>query len=557
MTDVMFLMLRRLRGPLIVLILVYAIAVLGLVLIPGVDDQGQTWHMSFFHAFYFVSFMGSTIGFGEIPYPFTDAQRFWVLISIYFSVFAWLYAIGRSLTLLQEPALRHAITHASFRHAVRGLGEPFYLVCGYGDTGRILTHGLIERGVRAVVIDHDQERINRADLDELRLYVPNLRADVVDPAKLIAGGLKNTYCQGVIAVTDDDHVNLKVAISSKLLNSDLHVICRSELHDVGINMQSFGTDHILNPFDIFAERLAMAVHSPARYIIRDWLTSPIDTKLREPLFPPRGRWILCGFGRFGKAVQQYLSYEGVESTIIEADPDGTDAPADAIRGRGTEADTLKEAGIDSAAGIIAGTDHDANNLSIIMTARDLNGDLFTVARQNRQENQAIFEAAELDIVMQRSDLIAREIVTRITNPLLATFLRLMADEKDEDWCNVLASRISGLTATGVPRVWTLKVSKAAASAVAIRLFRGGQVTLEELLMDARNTERHDCMALLLRRGRDTPHMLPAADTALELGDQLLLCGAPAAVQRIYWTANHQASLGAGPAPDARSAQHTG
>lgn len=541
MWDVVFLLLRRLRGPLIILILVYAIAVLGLVLIPGVDDRGEPWRMSFFHAFYFVSFMGSTIGFGEIPYPFTDAQRSWVLISIYFSVFAWLYAIGRSIALIQDPAFRHAIVHAVFSHSVRNLREPFYLVCGYGDTGRILTRGLIQRGIRAVVIDHDQERINRADLDDTSLHVPSLRADVMDPDNLISGGLKNSFCEGVIAVTNNDQVNLKVAISSKLLSPGSNVICRSELHDVGINMESFGTNHILNPFDMFAERLAMAVHSPARYIIRDWLTSAVELELNEPLFPPKGRWVLCGYGRFGKAVQQFLSYEGVESTIIEADPDRTHAPPDAIHGRGTEADTLKEADVENAAGIIAGTDDDANNLSIIMTARDLNEKLFTVARQNRQENGAIFQAAELDIVMQRSELIAREIVTLITNPLLVTFLEKMAEEKDEDWCNVLASRISGLTETGVPRVWTLRVSKAAASAVAITLFRGDEVRLADLLTDALNQERHDCLPLLLQRGKAAT-VLPPPETALELGDHVLLCGAPAAAHRVNWTANHQESL---------------
>jgi len=541
MTDIVFLMLRRLRGPLIILILVYAIAVLGMVLIPGVDDQGEPWRMSFFHAFYFVSFMGSTIGFGEIPYPFTDAQRFWVLFSIYFSVFAWLYAIGRSIALIQDPALRHALTHAVFQRSVRKLREPFYLVCGYGDTGRTLTQGLVQHGVRTVVIDRDQERINRADLDDLPLHVPNLRADVSDPDSLIAGGLTNNFCRGVIAVTNDDHVNLKVAISSKLLNPDSTVICRSELHDVGINMESFGTDHIFNPFDMFAERLAMAIHSPARYIIRDWLTSPPGSEFHEPLFPPKGRWILCGYGRFGKAVQQFLAYENVDSTIIEADPDNTHAPADAIHGRGTEAGTLREAGIENAAGVIAGTDDDANNLSIIMTARDINDDLFSVGRQNRQENAAIFEAAALDIVMQRSELIAREIVTLITNPLLATFLGMVAEEKDEKWCNVLASRISGLTASGVPRVWSLAISKAGASAVAIPLFKGDEILLGDLLINPRHPKQHDCMALLLRRNK-TPRLLPALETPLELGDELLLCGAAAASHRVGWAANHQESL---------------
>ena len=47
-------------------------------------------------------------------------------------------------------------------------------------------------------------------------------------------------------------------------------------------------------------------------------------------------------------------------------------------------------------GLVAGTNHDSNNLSIVMTAGELNGDLYRVARQNRLRNEEIFEAADLD-----------------------------------------------------------------------------------------------------------------------------------------------------------------
>ena len=69
MHNLLYLLLRRLRLPLIALISVYAIAVMGLVLIPGMDDQGNPWQMDFFHAVYFVSFLGSTIGFVKYPTP--------------------------------------------------------------------------------------------------------------------------------------------------------------------------------------------------------------------------------------------------------------------------------------------------------------------------------------------------------------------------------------------------------------------------------------------------------------------------------------------------------
>ena len=110
MQKVIYLLLRRMRLPLIVLISTYAIAVLGLTLIPGVDDQGNPWRMNFFHAIYFVSFLGSTIGFGEIPYPFTDAQRMWTTFVIYSAVVSWLYAIGSILTLIQDTGFRRETT---------------------------------------------------------------------------------------------------------------------------------------------------------------------------------------------------------------------------------------------------------------------------------------------------------------------------------------------------------------------------------------------------------------------------------------------------------------
>ncbi len=542
MPNAIFLLLKRLRAPLIFLVCVYAVAVLGLVLIPGVDAQGNPWQMDFFHAFYFVSFMGSTIGFGEIPYPFTPAQRMWVTASIYFSVVSWLFAIGRLITTVQDPAFRQAVTLTGFRREVRRINEKFYLVCGFGHTGAMVVEALAKYGDRLVVIDLDQERLNALELTPLPSHVPALRADCTDPQTLIDAGMKHKDCAGVLALTCNDHANLKVAISSKLLNPKLPVFCRSEDHDVGVNMESFGTDKIINPFDLFADRLAMALHSPTSYIIHQWLTDPAGAPLHEPVFPPTGRYVLCGYGRFGKAVEQFLAFEGIEATIIEAQPEANQAPEGAIRGRGTEAVTLKEGGIEQAVGVIAGTDDDANNLSIVMTARELKPDLFLVARQNNQDNHAIFTAAELDVVMQRSDIIAREVVSAITIPELGEFLGQLTQIEDSEQLNVLASRISGVAGEINPEKWVVTASKARAPALAIRLFSGGTTRIRHLVSDPSDRERRlPCVALLLQRG-DTKIVLPTEDEPLELGDRLLFCGQAQVERRMAWTVHNAKSL---------------
>jgi len=82
-----------------------------------------------------------------------------------------------------------------------------------------------------------------------------------------AGRFGNAYCKGVIALTNSDAVNLKIAIAAELLRPRLATLCRADTQDIARNMQSFGTDHIINAFELFAGRLAMALHSPGMYLL--------------------------------------------------------------------------------------------------------------------------------------------------------------------------------------------------------------------------------------------------------------------------------------------------
>lgn len=530
MDKVIFLFLRRMRAPLLVLIFAYFVSVLGMVLVPGVDEQGQVWHMDFFHALYFVSYMATTIGFGEIPHPFSDAQRMWTLVSIHITVIGWLYAIGKILTLVQEPTFKMAVVEQAFTRSVRRLREPFYIICGYGDTGSLLVRALAERDIRAVVIDRNPDRINELELEDLSMYVPGLCSDASLSVPLLEAGLTSAHCIGVVALTDDDQANLKIAITVRVLNPELQVICRAETHDAQANMASFGTNYVINPFDTFGDRLALALHSPGTHLLHQWLTSVPNTELSMPLYPPHGKWVLCGFGRFGKAVHQNLLREGVDVMIIEADPRGTDCAENCIVGSGTEAVTLQAADIEHAAGIVAGTDNDANNLSIIITARELKEDLFMVARQNKHDNDAIFKAAKLDLLMHRSEIIAEDILAQLTTPLLPEFLSL-SREQPNDWANQVISRISAVTGDVVPEVWTLTLDESNAPAL-LDALEYDDIYLGQILRDARQRERLlPCIPLLLRRGNDK-RLMPSDDVALRSGDQLLMCGKRGVAERI-------------------------
>lgn len=413
--------------------------------------------------------------------------------------------------------------------------EPFYIVCGYGDTGSLLVKAMVQRNMRTVVVDIDPERINALEMAGLAIYVPGLCADASLAFTLKEAGLLHKNCVGVVALTDDEHVNLKVAITTKLLHPGIKVICRAERHDAEANMASFGTDRVINPYDTFANRLALALHSPGTHLLYEWLTGVPETPLPAPLYPPHGTWVLCGYGRFGKAVKANLDKEGVETVIVEADPEGTGCSNFCVVGRGTEAGTLKTAGIESAAGIVAGTDNDANNLSIIMTAGELNPDLFMVARQNKRDNHDIFQAALLDLVMQRSEIIARDIFAMLTTPLLDDFLKLIQHQTNE-WANEQISRLSAVIGEVVPDIWYCSIDEEHAPAVYETVQEGEKVTLDDLLRDSR--ERKDylpCLPLLLLKKGGEELLFPDGEEYLQAGDRLLFGGKALAYRRMKWT----------------------
>ncbi|MBS0511593.1 MAG: NAD-binding protein [Proteobacteria bacterium] len=523
--SIFFLILRRMRAPLILLIVIMAVSVLGLTLAPGVDAEGKVQYLSFFHAFYFISYTATTIGFGEIPYAFSDQQRLWVTICIYLSVIGWAYTLGSVFSLLSDRNLQQAFAIQRFSRAVRRLREPFYLVCGYGETGRLVCDALDRLRHRAVVIELDESKVGEIELQGYAADVPAIDADARNPEILKFAGLTHPHCVGVIALTNDDASNLAVAIAARLLAPKIPVLCRAQGIETATTMAAFGTRHVINPFQEFAEMLALALHAPAAWQLTNWLTGLPGTTVERYRNPPRGAWILCGHGRFGQQMVSAMDAEDVPVTIVDRDlPD--DLGHRWVHGEGTNPDALRQAGVMTAAGIIAATRSDIDNLSIAVAARELNPSLFVILHQNQYANRALFEAYDADINVVPSEIIGHECLAILSTPLLVPFLNELR-RTDPAWCAGLFERLTSRLGWEVPEVWSTRINLATAPALYRRLMRGEDITLAALLRSPEDrTERLECEVLYLDRDSDDHRMAPDAGTTLRAGDEILLAGKP-------------------------------
>lgn len=285
-TDAIFIVLRRMRAPLVFITVVFGISVLGLTLIPGQDKHGHASHLGVFEAFYFTAYTASTIGFGEIT-PFTTGQRMWVTVCIFMTVVGWAYAIGTLLSLLQSTSFQNAVAMQRFRTKVKRLREPFLIVCGYGQAGRAVCRQLDVVGRRFVVVDSHQRCIERLSTDELQSDVAAIEADAALPAVLGMAGLGNGYCEGVLALTDDDTDNLSIVMSASVLRPQLRVIARCADRVVEERMHDFAPHAVINPSDRYGAYLVLALQRPATYRLVTRLMDPRDDRPR-PSYGHRG-----------------------------------------------------------------------------------------------------------------------------------------------------------------------------------------------------------------------------------------------------------------------------
>ena len=537
---VTMIVLRYMRRPFFTLVLVYAVGITGMALIPGRDVAGNPEYMSLFHAFYFFTYTATTTGFGEIPSVFSEEQRLWAIFCLYTGVIAWFYAIGSVVRLLQNPHFIQAINEHRFARVVGRIADPFFIICGFGDTGSLLARGLSDHDLGAVVVDSNPERIKALALRDYNVKMPGLCADASVPKHLVDAGVKHPNCQGVVILNKDEDVNLKIAVMAKFLNPDIRIICRSTSlrHQEFLNELEGVT--VVDTFEIFAQLLTMAITTPMLHNLNRWLVRARGDRLGYPLQVPRGDWILCGYGRMGQWIHTYMEENGIHSTVIDPDIEDGAAPVRTIRAH-VDRKTLKEAGIDGVAGIVAGTDRDADNLNILMCVQTLNPNAFAIVRQNNHENQLAFDAANVDLVLQPSLTTARRILKILISPLIQMLIDYLR-EQDPQTTEVLVQRLQATVGSQTPHLWRVNLCGKEAQAVIEHLNNNQSLTLGALLRNPYSLNGSIyCVPLVIQRGQNYL-MLPSDNESICQGDEILFCGSEHGAMLLAATLNNPYTL---------------
>ncbi len=138
--------------------------------------------------------------------------------------------------------------------------------------------------------------------------------------------------------------------------------------------------------------------------------------------------ILCGFGRIGGELAESFHAEKVPFVIIERDDEMLHRCEAqkylTIKGDATNDDTLREAGIERAKSIVPALASDADNLFIVISARQLNPTLSIIARATDEATAAKMAKAGADKTVRPLSIGAQHFAQAVLRPTVMDFIQI-------------------------------------------------------------------------------------------------------------------------------------
>ncbi|MDO6801668.1 NAD-binding protein [Wenyingzhuangia sp. 1_MG-2023] len=146
--------------------------------------------------------------------------------------------------------------------------------------------------------------------------------------------------------------------------------------------------------------------------------------------------IICGFGRNGRQSYEKLKKFKKTCVVIEQDDNFIENPIyeeiQFVKGNATNDDVLRNAGIEKAANLITALPSDANNLYVVLSARQINGKLNIVSRANDENATKKLKIAGADHVIMPDKLGGEHMASLLVTPDLVEFVNRINMEGDSN-----------------------------------------------------------------------------------------------------------------------------
>ena len=221
-------------------------------------------------------------------------------------------------------------------------------------------------------------------------------------------------------------------------------------------------------------------------------------KLDKKIDRMNSHYIVCGYGRMGRAFCRFLTQRHLDFVVIEKNtnriPIMNEDGIIYVTGEATQEANLNKAGIKRASNLIATLGTDADNVFLVLLARGLNPNLYVVARASQNETKKPLYSAGANVVVSPFDVGARRMAHAILRPNVIRFLELAFSDESTD-------------------IHIEEVKVAAVSTL-----------VDVTLKDSGIRKTYDLIILSIVKEDGTMLFNPSADTQINTGDTVVAVG---------------------------------
>jgi voltage-gated potassium channel len=195
--------------------------------------------------------------------------------------------------------------------------------------------------------------------------------------------------------------------------------------------------------ELFTIVLILVGVGTALYMFGVLLEALIEGHLRQQLGRRRmerqigrmtGHFIICGWGRVGRAAVLYLEALGMQVVVVDQDParlQGLDYPT--VLGDVTDDSILQAAGIGHAHALIAALNTDADNVFVTLSSRALRPDLVIIARARTEDSRSKLLRAGANRAVNPQLIGGRRMAAFALQPHVAEFLDVVMHDETLDY----------------------------------------------------------------------------------------------------------------------------
>ncbi|MFC2110748.1 potassium channel family protein [Bacteroidota bacterium] len=205
----------------------------------------------------------------------------------------------------------------------------------------------------------------------------------------------------------------------------------SEVQPLDTNSKIFTIFLILTSISIYGYVVTVV----SEYLSNSTLMEELRTnKILKKINKLEGHTIVCGYGRNGRQAASKLKNFNKSCVVVERSPELVKEIEDDgflfIEGDGTDDQTLEAAGIRNAANLITALPSDADNLYVVLTARQLNPKLSIVSRATNESTQKKLKIAGADNVIMPDKIGGDYMASLVVTPDLVEFVNRITLEGD-------------------------------------------------------------------------------------------------------------------------------